>query len=71
MTEERRSYAHQMLGSLIVAALIVLLTIALVTSRIGPGVETREREEEAEELLDLQDEQREERREAREDAQDD
>jgi hypothetical protein len=58
-----------MLGSLVVAALIVLLTISFVTSRIGPGVETREREEEAEELLDLQEERREERQDAREDAQ--
>jgi hypothetical protein len=60
-----------MLGSLVAAALIVLLTIALVTANLGPGVETREREEEAEELLELREEQREERQEQREDAQDD
>ena len=37
MTGESRSYARQVIGSLLVAALIVVLTIALVTAKLGPG----------------------------------
>ena len=60
---ERRSYGVQVIGSLVVAVVIVLLTVALVTANLGAGVETREREEEREELLDEQ----EDRLDARED----
>ena len=37
MTDESRSYARQLIGSLLVAAVIVALTIALVTAKLGPG----------------------------------
>lgn len=60
---EKRSYAVQVIGSLVAAVVIVLLTVALVTANLGSGVETREREEEREELLD----EREDRLEERED----
>ena len=69
MEEQRRSYALQMLGSFVVAVLIVLIAVAVVTNRIGPGVETREREEESEELREEREELREEREEAREERQ--
>ena len=64
----------QLLGSLFVAILIVVITVALVTAKIGPGIDTREKreeleeiEEEREELQELREEQREERREDRSD----
>jgi hypothetical protein len=57
-----------MVGSLIAAALIVLLTVALVTAKIGPGLdstELREREERQEERLEQREERQEESREDR------
>jgi hypothetical protein len=36
------SYTKQLVGSLLAAALIVLLTVALVTAKIGPGLDARE-----------------------------
>ena len=57
---------RQVLGSLLAGLLIVIATVAIVTAKIGPGVDTREREEEREELLELREEEREERQEARE-----
>lgn len=60
-TEERTSHARQVLASLVAAAMIVALAVTLVTAKIGPGVETREREEEQEELLDQREERLEER----------
>jgi hypothetical protein len=42
------SYRAQLIGSLIVAVLIVILTVAAVTAAIGPGLdstELRERQE--------------------------
>ncbi len=42
------SYRAQLIGSLIVAVLIVILTVAAVTATIGPGLdstELRERQE--------------------------
>jgi hypothetical protein len=43
-----QSHARQMIGSLIVAVLIVVLTIAVVTAKLGPDGDRRsdEREEE-------------------------
>jgi hypothetical protein len=64
-----RSYSRQVVGSLVAAALIVLLTVALVTSKIGPGLdstELRERDERREERLEQQEERREQREEQRE-----
>jgi hypothetical protein len=36
------SYSKQLLGSLIAAAIIVVLAIAIVTAKIGPGLDARE-----------------------------
>lgn len=36
------SYTKQLIGSLVAAAIIALLTIALVTAKIGPGLDARE-----------------------------
>lgn len=61
----------QMIGSLLVALAIVVITVALVTAKIGPGIETREKREELEEIREEReelDERREERREKREEA---
>ena len=37
MSDEARSHTAQVIGSLLVAVLIVALTIALVTAKLGPG----------------------------------
>lgn len=37
--EGESSYGRQILGSIAVALLIVMLTIALVTAKLGPGQE--------------------------------
>ena len=50
-------------GSLLAAVVIIVFTVALVTARIGPGVETREREEEREEQLEQREDRLEEERE--------
>jgi hypothetical protein len=39
------SHAPQMIGSLVVAVLIVIATIAIVTAKLGPAAELRENEE--------------------------
>jgi hypothetical protein len=36
------SYTTQLIGSLLAAAIIVLLAVALVTAKIGPGLDARE-----------------------------
>ena len=46
MAEQRDSHARQVIGSLVAAVVVVLLTVVLVTANLGAGVETREREEE-------------------------
>ena len=58
MAKKASSYTKQVLWSLLAAAVITVATIALVTAKIGPGLDSRE-------LRDRQ-EQIEERREARE-----
>ena len=58
MAKATPSYAKQVLWSLLAAAVITVATIALVTARIGPGLDSRELRE-RQELI-------EERREARE-----
>ena len=63
MTEER-SHAQQVLLSLVVAAVIVLATIAIVTMNLGRGLDPEEMEIRQERLEEL-DEMREERREER------
>ncbi len=63
---ETSSHKRQVVGSLLAAVLLVVVTVALVTAKIGPGLdstELREKEERQEERL----EEREERREDRED----
>ena len=68
MSDERPepTYSRQLIGSLIVAALIVVAVIALVTAKIGPGLdapEQREGYERQEELREEREERIEERRE--------
>lgn len=63
---ETSSHKRQVVGSLLAAVLLVVVTVALVTATIGPGLdsaELRDKEERQEERL----EEREERREERED----
>lgn len=61
-SDDKRTPSHtrQMIGSLIAAIIIIVLTVVVVTAKIGPGIDTREREEELEEIQeqveDLQDE---------------
>ena len=42
MAKATPSYAKQVLWSLLAAAVITVATIALVTARIGPGLDSRE-----------------------------
>ena len=58
MAKATRSHAKQVLWSLLAAAVITVATIALVTAKIGPGLDSRELRD-RQELI-------EERREARE-----
>jgi len=63
---ETPSHKRQVVGSLIAAILLVVVTIALVTAKIGPGLdstELREKEERQEERLEQREERLEERRE--------
>ena len=60
------SVRAQVVGSLVVAALVVVIAIAAVTAKIGPGPDAREVrdrqeriEEQREEELELQEEQQE------------
>jgi hypothetical protein len=64
--DERRTQRLQVIASMLVAAIIVILTVALVTARIGPGIETREKREELKELQDELKELQDEREELRE-----
>ena len=41
--DDRRTYGLQVLGSLLVAALIIALTIAMVTAKLGAGEDSRGR----------------------------
>jgi hypothetical protein len=53
--EERKDTSRQMIGSLVAAVLIVILAIAIVTAKLGPGPdsrELRERQEQREERLE-------------------
>ena len=60
------SVRAQVIGSLVVAALIVVIAVAAVTAKIGPGPDAREYrdrqeriEEQEEERLELEEERRE------------
>lgn len=56
------SYRAQLVGSLLAALLIVIVTVAAVTIAIGPGLDSTELRE-RQELQEERQEQREERRE--------
>jgi cell shape-determining protein MreC len=63
---ETPSHKRQVVGSLIAAILLVVVTVALVTAKIGPGLdstELREREERQEERLEQREERLQERQE--------
>lgn len=63
---ERFSHKRQVVGSLVAAVLLVVVTVLLVTAKIGPGLdstELREKEERQEERLEQREERLEERRE--------
>lgn len=63
---ETSSHKRQVIGSLLAAVLLVVVTVALVTAKIGPGLdstELREREERQEERLEQREERSEEGRE--------
>lgn len=66
MTEDAKTPDHmrQLIGSLLVALLLVAITIAIVTAKLGPGLdatELRERQEQREERREQREERREER----------
>jgi len=61
---ETSSHKRQVVGSLLAAVLLVVVTVALVTAKIGPGLdstELRDKEERQEERLEESEERREER----------
>jgi hypothetical protein len=63
---ETPSHKRQVVGSLIAAILLVVVTVDLVTAKIGPGLdstELREREERQEERLEQREERLQERQE--------
>lgn len=63
---ETPSHKRQVVGSLIAAILLVVVTVALVTAKIGPGLdstELREKEERQEERLEQREERLQERQE--------
>jgi hypothetical protein len=64
----RASHTAQMLGSLAVAATIVAIVIAVVTSKLGPTsvAELDAREERRDERIELREERRERRQDLRE-----
>jgi hypothetical protein len=64
--DTRRTHLLQVAGSLLVAVLLVVITISLVTGKLGRG-DTREMYEEREDLIEQRQENREERLEERED----
>jgi hypothetical protein len=60
-------FTRQVVGSLLAAVLIVILTVLIVTAKLGPGLDAREQrevQEQREELQERRQEQREERLEA-------
>jgi uncharacterized membrane-anchored protein YhcB (DUF1043 family) len=61
---EQRSYTRQMIGSLLVAVLIVVGAVAVVTAKFGPT--SAAEQESIEERLEQREERLEERREQRE-----
>lgn len=42
MAKKAPSYAKQVLGSLIAALIITVVVVALVTAKIGPGLDAKE-----------------------------
>ena len=63
---ETPSHKRQVVGSLIAAILLVVVTVALVTAKIGPGLdstELREKKERQEERLEQREERLQERQE--------
>ena len=61
------SFTRQVVGSLLAAVLVVILTVLVVTAKLGPGLDAREQREiqdRREELRERHQEQREERLEA-------
>lgn len=69
MADTARSHALQIIGSLLVAVAIVAVTVSLVTSRLGPGLDDDRgrdardrRQERQEDLRERREERREERR---------
>jgi uncharacterized membrane-anchored protein YhcB (DUF1043 family) len=64
-----RSHARQLMGSLLAAAVIVAIAIAIVTLRFGPtsAAEQESLEERQEQRLDAQEERRKDAQDARED----
>ena len=64
--KDNPSHGRQIVGSLLVALLLVAVTIAIVTAKLGPGLdatELREREEQREERREQRQERREDRQE--------
>ena len=62
--QQNPSHARQIIGSLLVALLLVAITVAIVTAKLGPGLdatELRERQEQQEERREQREERREER----------
>jgi hypothetical protein len=62
IVDRRPSYRVQLIGSLLAAVLIVIVTVAAVTAAIGPGLDATELRE-RQELQEERQEQLEERRE--------
>ena len=65
-TDDRRSRTAQVIGSLVVAAIIVVATIAIIVGQIGVGLDDEEfdaREERRKERQEQLEERREERQE--------
>ena len=63
---ETPSHDRQVVGSLVAAVLLVVVTVLLGTAKIGPGLdstESREREERQEERLEQREERLEDRQE--------
>lgn len=68
MADDKTSRTGQMVGSLLVALLIVVVAIIVVTAKFGPtsAAELEEREERLEERLEQREERREQQEERRE-----
>lgn len=63
--EDSRKYAYQLAASLAVGLLIVIVTISLVTAKLGPRLDRRDELRELEDLREERLEQRQEREEER------